>query len=189
VRIATASTHAKIKAMTLATFFIDRLRVIYDAETRFIRALQQMAQAATCTSLKEAFLTHLEQKKSHVTGIESIFRLLGEDAVRKTSESIVALLYESHDIVDQCRGFPLINAALLAAVQKIEHYEIASYGCLRDWAETLGHKEAAAILQTCLEQDLATNQALTELARARSNREALSQDPIDIRPVGFHPIE
>lgn len=161
--------------MTLKTFFLDRLAVIYDAETRFIRAMQQMAEVATCPSLKAAILTHLEQKKAHVAGIESIFDLLGEKAVRKTSEAIVALLYESHDILDQCQGSPLINAALIAAVQKIGHYEIASYGCLRGWAEVLEQTAAAAILQTCLEQDQATSQALTELARTRSHREALSQ--------------
>jgi ferritin-like metal-binding protein YciE len=165
--------------MTLKTFFLNRLTVIYDAETRLIGAMQQMAEAATCASLKDAILTHLEQKKSHVAGIESVFRLLGEEAFRKTSEAVVALLYESHDIVEQCRGFPLINAAILSAVQKIEHYEIASYGCLRDWAEVLGEKEAFTILQTCLDQDLATNQALTELARTRSNHEALNQGPIE----------
>ncbi len=166
--------------MTLKTFFLDRLTVIYDAETRFIQAMQQMAEAATSTSLKEAIMTHLEEKKSHVAGIESIFRILGEEPVRKTSETIVALLYESHDMLDQCKGFPLINSALIAAVQKIGHYEIASYGCLRDWAEVLALKEASVILQTCLDQDLATNQALTELARTRSNREALNQVPIEI---------
>ena len=73
------------------------------------------------------------------------------------------------------RGFPVINAALIAAVQKIEHYEIASYGCLRDWATVLGNKEAADILQEILDEEKATNHSLTELARSRSNQEALSE--------------
>lgn len=165
--------------MTLHKLFHDRLAVIYDAETRLVGALQQMAQAATYDALRDAILTHLEEKKDHVIKLETIFETLGERPNRKTSEATIALLYESHEIISQFRGFPVINAALIASVQKIEHYEIASYGCLRDWAAMLGHPQVAETLQKILDQDKATNRALTELARSRSNREALSEEALE----------
>jgi ferritin-like metal-binding protein YciE len=164
-----------IHPMTLKKLFLDRLSVIYDAEIRLVTAMQQMAKAATCGTLQEAITTHLEEKLSHVTSLESVFASLGERASRKTSEATIALLYESHEIISQFKGFPVINAALIGSVQKIEHYEIASYGCLRDWAAVLGHDEVAETLQKILDRDKATNQALTDLARSHSNQEALSE--------------
>lgn len=161
--------------MTLRKLFLDRLAVIYDAEIRLVAALQQMAAVATCVRLQEAIVTHLEEKKSHVLTLDSIFSSIGIKANRKTSEATIALLYESHEIIAQFKGFPVINAALIASVQKIEHYEIASYGCLRDWAAVLGHEEVAVMLQKILDQDKATNQTLTDLARSHSNKEALSE--------------
>lgn len=164
--------------MTLRTLFLDRLAMIYDAEIRLTEAMQHMATAATCDSLREAIKTHLQEKKDHVASLQGVFESLGEKSWRKTSEATIALLCESHDIGTHFKGFPVINAALIAAVQKIEHYEIASYGCLRDWAAVLGCKEVAMTLQKILDQDKATNRTLTELARTRSNQEALNEPAI-----------
>lgn len=177
--------------MTLKKLFLDRLSMIYDAETRLTGAMEQMAAAATCTRLQEAILTHLGEKKDHVTTLETVFQSLGERAGRKTSEATIALLYESHEIISHYKGFPVINAALIAALQKIEHYEIASYGCLRDWAAVLEYQEVAETLQKILDQDKATNRALTELARASSNREALheSTSSLDCRTETTAAIE
>lgn len=160
---------------TLKKLFLDGLAEIYDTESRLVWSMPQMAAAATCTHLQEAVLSHLQETKTHVAKIETIFQSLGERTRRKTSEATIAFVNESQDIMTRFRGFPVINAALIAAVQKIEHYEIASYGCLRDWASVLHNKEAADILQEILDEDKATNQALTELARTRSNHEALSE--------------
>ena len=161
--------------------------MIYDAEIRLTEAMQHMATAATCDALQAAIVLHLQEKRDHVASLQSIFETLGERACRKTSEVTVALLYESHDIVAHFKGFPVINAALIAAVQKVEHYEIASYGCLRDWAAVLGYTEVAATLQTILDQDKATNRTLTELARTRSNHEALNdcafKAPESVKPL------
>jgi ferritin-like metal-binding protein YciE len=164
--------------MTLKKLFHDRLAVIYDAESRLVGALDQMAVASTCAALKEAILKHHEEKKDHLIKLEGIFEELGERANRKTSEATIALLYESYEVTSTFAGFPVINAALIASLQKIEHYEIASYGCLRDWAAVLGHQNVSEILQKILDQDKATNRALTELARTRSNREALNEEAI-----------
>ncbi len=170
--------------MTLKKLFHDRLAVIYDAESRLVGALEQMAAAATCVALKDEILKHLEEKKDHLLKLEGVFEVLGERANRKTSEATIALLYESYEVTSNFGGFPVINAALIASLQKIEHYEIASYGCLRDWAAVLGLQNVAETLQKILDQDKATNRALTELARTRSNHEALSEEAIeDMIPI------
>jgi ferritin-like metal-binding protein YciE len=177
--------------MTLKKLFLDRLSMIYDAETRLAGAMEQMAAAATCTRLQEAIMMHLGEKRNHVTTLETVFQSIGERVGRKTSEATIALLYESHEVISHYKGFPVINAALIAALQKIEHYEIASYGCLRDWAAVLEYQEVADILQKILDQDKATNRALTDLARASSNREALheSASSLDCRTETTAAIE
>ncbi len=160
---------------TLNKLFLDGLAEIYDTESRLVWTMPQMAAAATCPLLQTMILSHLKETKTHVAKIESIFQSIGERIRRKTSEATIAFVNESQDIMIRFRGFPVVNAALIAAVQKIEHYEIASYGCLRDWAALLQHQEAAEILQEILDEDKATNQTLTELARTRSNQQALSE--------------
>lgn len=158
---------------TLKKLFIDSLAEIYDAEVRLVGAMPLMAVAATCPFLQEAILTHLKETETRVAKLDKIFKLIDERSKRRTSETTIALLNESAEIMSHFKGFPVINAALIAALQKIEHYEIASYGCLRDWATVLGYDEAADLLQEILNDDKATNQAFTELARSLSNREAL----------------
>ena len=170
---------------TLKKLFLDGLAEIYDTESRLVWSMPQMAAAATCPHLREAILSHLQETKAHVAKIELIFQSLGERTRRKTSEATIAFVNESQDIMTRFRGFPVVNAALIAAVQKIEHYEIASYGCLRDWATVLHNSEAADILQEILNEDKATNQALTELARSRSNQQALSEHATN----GVKPLE
>lgn len=160
---------------TLKKLFSDGLAEIYDAEIRLIADMPLMAVAATCPFLKEATLIHLRETENHVKHLEKIFNLIEERTKRKTSETTIALLNESNEIMSYFKGFPVINAALIASLQKIEHYEIASYGCLRDWATVLGHDEAADLLQEILNDDKATNLALTELARSLCNREALHE--------------
>jgi ferritin-like metal-binding protein YciE len=165
--------------MTLKKLFLDGLAVVYDTEVRLVCSMPQLAAAAACTHLQEAVLSHLLETEDHVKRLEQIFQSLGERPRRKTSEVTIALLHESDELLSRYKGFPVINAALIAAVQKIEHYEIAQYGCLRDWASLLGNKEEAAILQTILVENKAANQSLTELARSRSNHEALSESAAD----------
>jgi ferritin-like metal-binding protein YciE len=168
---ATDPNHPLMK--TLKKLFNDSLAEIYDAEVRLVGAMPLMAVAATCPFLKEAALAHLRETEEHVTILDRVFKLIRERSKRKTSETTIALLNESSEIMSHFKGFPVINAALIAALQKIEHYEIASYGCLRDWAAVLGYDEAAELLQEILNDDKAANQSLTELARSLSNREAL----------------
>lgn len=158
---------------TLHNLFLGELADIYDAEQRLVKALPKMAKAATCDHLREALLAHLEETKGHVTKVAQIFECFDHKAKGKTCKATVGLLEEGEEISEEYAGSPAINAALIAAAQKVEHYEIASYGCLHEWAVQLGNEEAAGLLQEILDEEQAANTSLTELALARSNEEAL----------------
>jgi len=161
---------------TLKDLFLDGLADMYDAEQRLVKALPKMAKAATCDDLKGAILSHLEETKGHVTKLEEVFECFDEKAKGKTCEATKGLLEEGDEIAAEFKGSPAINAALISAAQKVEHYEMASYGCLHEWAGLLGNDDAAGLLEEILEEEKAANESLTELARASSNEEALGED-------------
>jgi ferritin-like metal-binding protein YciE len=159
----------------LKDLFLDELADMYDAERRIVKALPKLAKAATCEKLKEGFLNHLKETQGHVTKVERVFQSFGEKAKGKTCEATVGLLKEGDEIAADFKGSPAINAALISAGQKVEHYEMASYGCLHEWAGMLGNEEAASILKEILDEEKAANETLTELARSSSNAEALGE--------------
>ena len=161
---------------TLKDLFIDELQDMYDAEQRIVKALPKMAKAATCEDLKGAILSHLEETKGHVTKLEQVFDCFDEKAKAKTCEATKGLLEEGDEIAAEFKGSPAINAALVSAAQKVEHYEMASYGCLHEWAGLLENEEAAGLLEEILEEEKAANEGLTELARATCNKQALGED-------------
>src|SRR5476651_138678 len=158
---------------TLKDLFLDELKDMYDAEHRIIKALPKLAKAATCEKLKAAFLSHLEETKGQVTKLEKVFQSFGEKAKAKKCEATVGLLKEGDEIAAENKGEPTINAALISAGQKVEHYEIASYGCLHEWAGLLGNKKAANLIEGILNQEKAANQTLTELAKDGANQQAM----------------
>jgi ferritin-like metal-binding protein YciE len=158
----------------LKDLFLDELADVYDAERRTVKALPKMANAATCDKLKKAILAHLKETEGHVTKIEQVFQLFDEPAKRTTCQATVGLLEEGDEIASDFKGSPAINAALISAAQKVEHHEMAAYGCLHEWAGLLGNKGAADLLLEILGEEKAANDALTALARASSNAEALS---------------
>lgn len=158
---------------TLKDLFMDELADMYDAERRIVKALPKMARAATCPELKAAIQSHLKETEGHVTKLEEVFEAFEQKAKGKTCEATVGLLEEGDEIAADFKGSPAINAALISAAQKVEHYEMASYGCLHEWAGLLGNEEAAGLLQEILGEEKAANEALTKLARASSNEEAL----------------
>jgi ferritin-like metal-binding protein YciE len=160
---------------TLKDLFMSELADMYDAEHRIVKALPKLANAATCNHLKEAFLSHLEETKGHVTKLETVFQMFGETAKGKKCEATVGLLEEGDEIATEFGGSPAINAALISAAQKVEHYEMASYGCLHEWAGLLDNAKAAAVLEDILEEEKAANENLNELAETRSNEEALGR--------------
>jgi ferritin-like metal-binding protein YciE len=160
---------------TLKELFLTELADIYDAERRTVKALPQMASAATCEKLRKAILFHLKETEGHVTKLEQVFQFCDQPARGKTCEAIAGLLKEGDEIASDFKGSPAINAALISAAQKVEHHEMASYGTLHEWAGLLEKKEVADLLLEILGEEKAANDALTALARASSNKEALGE--------------
>ena len=160
---------------TLKNLFQDELADIYDAEHQIIKALPKLAKAATCTQLREALQSHLEETKGQVTKLEKVFEAFDEKPKRKKCAAIAGLLKEGDEIAQENKDEPTINAALISAGQKVEHYEIASYGCLHEWAQLLDNEEAADLLEEILQEEKNANETLGELADEK-NREALGEE-------------
>jgi ferritin-like metal-binding protein YciE len=132
---------------TLKDLFLDSLADIYYAEQQLVRALPKMAKAATDDQLREAFESHLQETEGHVTKVESVFAEFDQKARSKKCPAIVGLVEEADKMAAEHKRSPTIDAALIAAAQKAEHYEIATYGSLKEWAGNLGEDFAADILE------------------------------------------
>jgi ferritin-like metal-binding protein YciE len=135
---------------TLKELFLNQLADMYDAERRIVKALPKMAMAATCDKLRKAFQFHLKETQGHVSKLEQVFQLFDVKAKGQTCKATVGLLEEGDEIATDFKGSPTINAGLISAAQKVEHHEMAAYGCLHEWATLLGNKEAAGLLQESL---------------------------------------
>ena len=157
---------------TLKDLFLDELADMFDAENRITKALPKMAEAATDEELREALLSHLEETKGHVEKVKQVFTAFNEKAKGKECKATVGLLAEGDEIASENEGEPTLNAGLISACQKVEHYEIASYGTLVEWAKLLENEDAVELLETILEEEKAANEKLTELA-SDQNQEAL----------------
>jgi ferritin-like metal-binding protein YciE len=161
--------------ITLQTLLFNNLATIYDAERQIAAALPMMIGASTSDDLTNALQSHLEETQAHVSKLKQIFDCFGLKARATTCLSVRGLVEESEKICQDYDGSPVINAALIAVAQKIEHHEIAAYGCLHEWAGLLKNKEAAGLLLEILEEEKSANSALTDLARESSNQEALEE--------------
>ena len=157
----------------LKHLFLHELADRYDAEKQLIHAKPKMAKSATSKHLRKLLESHLEAAEGHVKKIDKIFELFGRKASGEKCAATTGLLKESDELVAEFKGSAAIDAALISAAQKIEHYAIASYGCLHEWAALLGNKEAALLLKEMLVEEEAADHVLIELARARCNAEAL----------------
>jgi ferritin-like metal-binding protein YciE len=138
-----------------------------------------MIKAATCPRLRLLIESHLMETERQVTKVEKVFKLFGEKPSLNKCEATIGMLVEGNEVATDNKGSPVINAALVSVAQKIEHYEIASYGCLREWAMLLGNKPAAALLKEILGEEKAANQALIDLARSSCNCQALNAGGAD----------
>src|ERR1700681_387102 len=165
-----------MKENALKELYIDELRDIYNAENQLTKALPKMAKAATSDDLRAGFESHLEQTKGHVERLERIFKELGEKPTGKKCKGMEGLVKEGEEMIqeDELEGEAL-DAGLISAAQRVEHYEIAAYGCVRTYANILGEKEAVSLLEETLEEEKETDQKLTELAE-RINVEAAGSD-------------
>jgi ferritin-like metal-binding protein YciE len=148
------------------------LKDVLNAENQIARALPKMIKAASNEQLREAFEMHLEETKGHVERVEQVMELLGMPVKGKTCKAMQGIIEEGKEVMDEDADDEVMDAALIGAAQKVEHYEIATYGTLCTYAELLGLNEAKKLLGQNLEEDKATDEKLTELAEAVINLEA-----------------
>jgi len=160
---------------SLSELFIDQLKDVYSAERQLTKALPKMAKAASSPNLRTAFQAHLEQTKEHVSRLESVFERLGVKAGRKVCAAMEGLVQEGSEIIEEAPAPEILDAGLIAAAQRVEHYEIAAYGTLRSFAQTLGHREAARVFEKTLQEEKETDEKLTTLAEGEINPRALQE--------------
>ena len=156
----------------LDDLFHDTLKDIYFAEKKILAALPKMAKAAQSDDLKAAFEKHHGETEGQVTRLEQVFKSIGQTPKAKTCDAIMGILDEGKEIMDEYKDMPALDAGLLAAAQAVEHYEISRYGTLRTWAEELGLNDAVSLLQETLDEEKATDEALTKIAESVVNQEA-----------------
>jgi ferritin-like metal-binding protein YciE len=173
-----------MKLDTLKKLYIEELRDVYSAENQLLKALPKMAKGASSADLKEAFETHLEQTKGHVERLDEIFEALDEKATGKTCKAMQGLIEEGSEMLEEEGEESVIDAGLIGAAQRVEHYEIAAYGTLRGFAELLGEEDAVELLQQTLDEEGETDKLLTDLAEDIVNPEALSEDQDEAKDEG-----
>ena len=161
---------------TLKDLFLEELSDRYDSEKQLVKAMPKMIEASTCNSLKKIITSHLKQTEGHVVKVDKVFKAFNETPQTKTCQATLGLLKEGDEIAQHFKGSLAINAALISTAQKVEHYEIASYGCLKEWAQVLGNHPAAEMLQSILDEENDANKSLIELAVTKSNKDALCAD-------------
>lgn len=157
----------------LKDFFLDTLKDIYWAEKHLTKALPKMQKSATTPKLQEAVETHLDQTMEHVTRLEQVFEIIGEKPVAKKCDAMEGLTKEAESIMEETEdGSMTRDAAIILAAQKVEHYEIATYGGLVEYARTLGYDDAADVLQSTLDEEKETDKLLTGIAENDINWQA-----------------
>lgn len=161
-----------MKIENLEQLLIHDVRDLLSAERQITKALPKMAKAASSADLQQAFDHHLEQTKHHVERLEQVFEHLGKSPRAKECMGIKGLLEEGEEMMKGELPSDVMDAALIAAAQKVEHYEMASYGAARTYAQMLGHNEAARLLQQTLDEEGEANKKLTALAEGHINAEA-----------------
>jgi len=150
----------------------DEIKDIYDAEKQLTKALPKLAKKASNEELREAFEAHLEETQTHVERLERVFKQLGMPVRGKKCEGMQHLIAEGNDMIAECEDDDTRDAVMIAAAQKVEHYEIASYGTIRTWANMLGQQELAAIFEETLEEEKAADEKLTGIAESFVNAAA-----------------
>jgi ferritin-like metal-binding protein YciE len=164
-----------MKLNTLEQLYVSELRDLYNAENQLLKALPKMAKGASADELRQAFETHLQETEGQVKRLEEIFENLDESPKGKTCKAMKGLVEEGSEILEEDGEESVLDAGIIAAAQKVEHYEIASYGSVCAFAELLGEKEAVKLLQQTLDEESAANEKLNELAEGIVNPEALSE--------------
>lgn len=148
----------------LRDLYVDELRDLYDAENRLVKALPKLAKEAESSELRSGIEEHLEQTKGHVDRLRQIFETMGEKPSGKKCAGMVGLIEEGDEMMDEDFEDGVKDAALISAAQRVEHYEIATYGCVKTWAGLLGETQAQRLLEQTLQEEKETDEKLTELA-------------------------
>jgi len=161
-----------MSAESLRDAFEEELKDVLSAEKQLLKALPKMAKAATHEDLKAGFEDHLEQTKTHVERLEKVFEMLDKAPRAKKCKAMEGLIEEGAELMEEDMEPDVLDAMLICAAQKVEHYEIATYGTLVTWARQLGMEEAASILHETLDEEKDTDMKLTELAETGINAEA-----------------
>jgi ferritin-like metal-binding protein YciE len=164
-----------MKLDTLKTLYVNELRDLYNAEQQLVKALPKMAKGASSEELQDAFEKHLEQTRKHVERLEEVFEEMGEKPKGKTCKAMKGLIEEGSEILKEDGDESVIDAGIIVAAQKVEHYEIASYGSVRTFAQLLGKDRSADLLQTTLDEESEANELLNKLAEDIVNPEALME--------------
>lgn len=163
--------------MTLSTLhdlYVEELKDLYNAENQLLKALPRMAKAAADPKLAKAFTDHLAETKEQIERLEKIFKKLDASPKGKSCKAMAGLLAEGKEVMAEDADPSVMDAALIAAAQRVEHYEMAGYGCVRTFARLLGYAEAADLLQTTLDEEGAADKRLTDLAESVINVEAVA---------------
>lgn len=160
------------KEKTLEDLFHDTLKDIYYAERKILKTLPKMQRAAQSEDLKKAFEKHREETEGHVERLQQVFEILGKAPRGKTCDAIEGIIAEGEEIIDEFKGTAALDAGLISSAQAVEHYEITRYGTLHRWANELGLKDAAKLLQDTLKEEAKTDESLTKLADASANERA-----------------
>jgi len=160
------------EAGTLHDAFIDELHDTYDAEKQLTKALPKLAKAATSADLRKAFESHLQETKGHIDRLEQVFGSLEEKVRGKHCDGIAGIIEEGKSIMEEDFDETTMDACLIAAGQRAEHYEMAAYGTLVAWAQAMGHDEAASLLQQNLDEEKAADKKLSAIAEGGINQDA-----------------
>ncbi len=170
------SKNASMQSSQLMKLFEDELKDIYWAEKALTKAIPKMIKNATSEELIEALDNHLAETEEQITRLEQIFEILGKKATAKKCEAMEGLIKEAGTIMESCEEGAMCDAGIISAAQKVEHYEIASYGTLRQFAETLGLTEIESLLEATLEEEKAADEKLSEVATDAINIEAAHEE-------------
>lgn len=160
------------KEKRLDDLYYDALKDIYYAERKILKALPKMARGAQSDQLEVAFEKHKDQTEGHVERLQKVFEILGKRAQGKTCDAIEGIISEGEEILEEFKGAPALDAGLIASAQAVEHYEITRYGTLKRWAQTLGMKDAAKLLDETLQEESQTDENLSKLAETAANQHA-----------------
>jgi len=162
------------KLNTLEDLFVEQLQDLYDAEHQITKALPKMAKAASSSELQQGFQMHLQQTEQQIQRLEQVFETIGQKAKGKTCEAMKGLIKEGEELMSMDADAAVMDAGLIAAAQRVEHYEMAGYGSVRTWAQQLGNQKAAQLLQQTLDEEGETDHKLTQIAESMVNTRAAS---------------